>query len=993
MSDLVARPSAKNTMGSAAQVVSAGEYWRWAGPEDQCPSFELKAMALPPELPLTLLVKDVRIHDGDLHSIHLGAHPSWEVSGYGSNFPLKILADDFFCNWVFVEKADAEAMREREIGAVMGKIGETTSLIARGPEKDETLLIAAEIESDEKRKAYEVWRQGRVNEIAKRHGYGEEAARRAEIEALPKEIPQEQSSSGNLPAALLPSGDIVAVQKQIEGQVLLMKAQQKWISARTVEMQAGFSVVSAFQMEKVAAVTSGISTHIARATTLLKNVHTMKLFLGEGAELARLVKGQGAPAGEPLHLMQRMLYLDEEIYIGQRFYEGFNGDNLKDLGDILAKNPAILNRMMPHPRSVVIARMRRGSRPFEFDRSGDIGSIMMQIFEKNRQDQVDSRIIILIRDGENVSMALADADISKATRLFPSKAEIDAIYRDRNGEITPHDVEYSDARHAHDDRALHYKRFLLILWGLHEREGVFGDFLSKGENWFLESIANAAFRFIHDEENVLPTDMMPVMAWLEGNNANIRSGSRVLIDTRKAFTIDSAPTAYRKHYANNPEATRWPCAHYVVATVKRRGDELIVDIPTQRESWRKPSPKPSNTPMIILSKNGYEPDGIFCLDAARPATVMRYIESRIERTNYLEWLALFDQAMPLLKARDEDQAALIGRIDEKNEIERAALNFVLHNRRARSAPGAAECKAATAIAEAWKAALNMSDSPVLVGDLGGKVYALDHWPAEMGIRVRAMALTDIETGEMTRIPATIPAQEHHLLRGSRAYLKLSRAATESAQEGFTTQDSLEILLKMDNSVGLGLIKEPKVWTEAEAEEVITGMIEADAIDGMVALPYVDHVLAVGMVPERVSGKKGWETRHNSITRSLILRESLLARLIEAGFEDQVRKGLAQVMKSYVVDRAISNIKEWTSRLLVVETSIPSVVGKSGQVQYRLNQGHSSRLVKEATGIEKLLFGYTVFSISDDDRAHARENGQIFACGQDEEVLRLINEVL
>lgn len=988
MSDLILRPTDSSKMHRAPTEVRAGEYWRWAGPEEDCPKAELRPMALPPEQPLTLLVREIRIHDGDLHSIYLAAHPSW----YSSE--LKILADDFFRVWVLEDQTVAEARREREIAALMGKINDTTALIARGPEAEEQKLLADGIAEAEKQKAYEAWRRVEVNKIASRYGYGQEAARVAEIEALPKEIPAEPVNQANLPAALLPSGDVLAVQKQIERQVLLMKAQQVWISERTSEMQAGFSVVNAYQMEKVTAVTSGISTHISKAENLLKNVHTMKLFLGEGADLTRLNRGQGAASDAPLHLMQRMLFLDEEIYISQKFYEGFTGDDLQDLPGILGANPQILERMLPHPRCVAIARMRRGARPFEFDYSGDVSEMLAQAFEKERQAHIDSRIIILIRDGENVSMVRADEDTSRATRLFPSKAEIDGIYRHRNGEITPQDIEYSDARNAHDDRALHYKRFLLILWGLHEREGAFGDFLPKGENWLKESVASAAFRFVHDEENVLHSGMVRVSDWFVGINANLRAGSRVLIDTRKAFTADSAPTAWRNHHASTPERLRRPTDPYMVATVKRRGRELIVDMPTYKDSWRAKNDKPVMTPLIVTDETGNQVDGIFCLDAARPATVMSYINSRIERETYLNWLSLFDRALPLLKARDEEIALPLSQIDEKDELARAALAHVLHNRRARSAPGVKEGLVAAKISVLWKEALATSkEDLVLIGDLSGRAWRVELWPEQNSVRVAALKLVEVLSGEERRIPAATLEQEFHILRGRRELLALIKEARDWCQAGFTDPDNLDMVLALENSEGLSRLDNPRRWSAEEAEELVLDTANADDIDGMVALPYMDHVLAVCTVPEFKTGTGYWISRNKSMTRSITLRENLFAALIADGHGEIVKAGLRHLLKPAGVEGMFSRLSEQPgARLILSEVGIAKLFERNGEITYRVPSREPAGLKTTEEGIEKIFFAAFYSRISEEQRAHVKASAVIFAGGREDEVLALVPRI-
>lgn len=387
----------------------------------------------------------------------------------------------------------------------------------------------------------------------------------------------------------------------------------------------------------------------------------------EALELVVDLSPEGAPASEPLHLMQRMLYLDEEIFVSSVMDEGFHAGNMRDLPQLLSANPDLLDRMLPHPRCVAIARIRRKSREFEAPKS------LLDVFSLIEKDQQDRFVQILIRDGENVHMVMADEETSRAQRLFPSLAEIDAIFTDRSRydwekrsyqsrEITPFDIEYSDKRGEHDQRALFYKRFLIILWGLQERRQVFGPFIAPDTNWLEETTHARHFRFIHDEENVLTDGLRPVSTWIAEMNAWIRPGSSVLVQGDRIMTPDTAPTAYSSYrgaggYERNRD--RQAVNRVDELIVGRRGAELIVQLPTE-QGYRD---KKMNTPVRLREANGtVVSSGALCLDWADAKTLRRYINSRQERASYLSWLALFMGALPIVEAREAADQFVIDRV-------------------------------------------------------------------------------------------------------------------------------------------------------------------------------------------------------------------------------------------------------------------------------------------------------------------------------------------
>lgn len=629
----LARPAGQ--AGGATPRIEAGSWWRAAE------GSALDALPFPeghrrPGHGVVLLVTALHVIDGEIHSVTLLDHPARGA------LTSRLLIADFLRD--FSPEPDGAALRAREMSDLMERIQAIGARMADVP-PDHLLLEGVE---------------------------GRPAP--AEDARIDRRVP----------AALLPGGDVAIARARIEHGIQVMEARRAWIEARAEEMRASMDISARFQKERVSETLAGISQAREQADSLLKNVHSMNLWLGEGVETAEILAGRGAAADEPLHFYQRLLYLDEEIHVDRLMNRnsrerGFSVGDMKDLPEILKANPGIVKRMLPTPRSVAIARIRRRERSFPESRS--VAEALQNMFET----QADKRVMIFARDGGNLKIILADDETSSAKRLFPSASEIDAIFTRRNAwnreegryearEITQEDLTYVEARQAHDDRALHYKRFLLILWGLHEREGLFGDFLPPDTNWLSGTVHEAAFRFVHDDENVLTDGRPSVKEFIAEANAWIRPGSTVAIDGRISMTPETTPAAWKVERGKDLQIKE-AIEDVSILPVVRRGALLASSLPV-RDRFSVPE-RESNTPFILRDAEGQLPHkGVLCLDQVRAEDLRHYIESRIAREDYLDWLSLFSRALEVVEARDRTVDALSSCLDAERP-DTPGLNAVL----------------------------------------------------------------------------------------------------------------------------------------------------------------------------------------------------------------------------------------------------------------------------------------------------------------------------
>lgn len=624
--------------------IHPGSWWRLI--REDHPLAQMDA----PSHGLILMVETVRVIDGEIHSVVLHHHPMW-----GNSRPrggLKFLASDFLSD--FVAEPEGGRLREVEIADAMDRVQRISQAMTTPP--DPMLLLQEAREKDPEAQ---------------------------EAPAGPS-APAPASAETTLPAALLPDGDVARTQETIETRIAAFEAQKAWITERTEDLKEEMSLVAAYQSEKVNTTLAAISQETSRARNLLDNVRTMRLFLGEDMEVTPLLDGAGADPDEPLTFMQRLLFLDEEIIIND-LLEGFSDDQMtpETLSQIFSRDFSLVERMLPYPRCAAIVRVRRDARSLDTSRM-DIG----ELFAALSIAQADERIHILVRDGRRLHMVTADETTSGAERFFPSRQEIEKLFQVRSyrgaesREIVPDNVDYAEARERHDQKALFYKRFLILMWGLHERSDIFGPFMDKGANWLSATTHDAQFRFVHDEENTLTDGRPDVSDFITSLNGAMTQGSRALVYWDKALEGDNAPALCEISHDRRVMKAGVELREDISETlITAEGPVLYGKAPARRRSYGKP-PRDFDAKTrlawpraVPVEMPDQVPDircvaGVLCLDHCRLEDIAYYAENRAARRDYMQFAHLLNLAHDIL-ARDREETSTLA---EALDIDAAGID-------------------------------------------------------------------------------------------------------------------------------------------------------------------------------------------------------------------------------------------------------------------------------------------------------------------------------
>jgi len=598
-----------------------------------------------------LLIKSIRWVDDAPHTIILRPHPQHLGQYYEVNetdpdgktvtrlVPYeehRFLLKDFLTLFEF--EPDHERVRAEELRQIQSKVTEL-----------QTELL--EVQNNPARMALIV--EEGLKEQAKEES--QKSASKGVVEGDPGTLRQEVVSlaTGSVAKAIesgLTEEGVAHIKAiaQREHQIATVKA--KWIQAKTEQIAETIKSMTPFYEERAAAAlaaTEDVRTYVQK---LSQGIESLDLYVGNGVEVTTLRSGASAPREEPLTFMQRKLLMDEEFAVWADVDEHFDFTRQSAFFDALIKNDSLVKQIFPTPRCVVV--MATTSRELGY---GDGWTNLA----KNSENR---KVFLLVRDGENIHRVISPVESHLgAARLFPFKDDQDRIFRGYDGrQIKFEDVAFTDRLTIHEQHALHYKRFLLLVCGLDHRLKLFGDFYDGPPSMQFMSLEfqEKYCRFLHDDpenRHLLGEARPPLSAWLEEKNAYLRSGSRVLCNWRELMNPSTAPAACKANRRRDSFDRRYVAKSSMeVKIAYREGSSLFVDVEVSGERRRDYGTR-EFTCKVNLSrfKDGYwsyTDLPFLCLDAVEPADLHWYIHNRATRRDHLSYIRFFKRALTFLTA-------------------------------------------------------------------------------------------------------------------------------------------------------------------------------------------------------------------------------------------------------------------------------------------------------------------------------------------------------
>lgn len=584
------------------QSLSPGTYWRVRDTAKLDDTFILGKVHL---------IKQLKYADGQVHAVVILEHP-------GAKRPKSTytyLVQDFLDSFEF--EPDAMAVREQEIAEAQRLIQDKQQEIVR---------ISAD--------------PGYVMGLLSHDGAAQQSEEAGQIDF---EAGLPSPETGTQQIATVAKSDIHRLQAQLTNQRIIAQAQSNLLNLKTHELQEVVLALTPYFSERGAAAMASASEAITYVKKIEEGLATLGLYTGEGVEVIRHYQGQSANKAEPLALRQRKLYLDEESLISAA-EGGADFQNLDEFLRQLHTSPEFLQRVLPEPRDIVAIQYRRKNKDY-----GKPGSLIDAYLNAGK-NAINMTAFLLIRDGENLTTV--HSPLEHMTRLFPTKDDTGKPFRGIDGKnITVDDVNYADAKERSAQITLHFKRILILLWGLYDREeNIFGplaveDTFGGHVNLLSGAVHKELFHFIYDDEpDTLLGEARPSFReWVAAHNRLIQSGSQVYCRWDALLDEKHAPACAKEHLDrdyNRDEVRYRPKGEGDMAIVQTQGEEFIVKetvYSTDRFYFKK---QPFQATFYLKPSSWFSSFAYLCLDNVDPDDIDWYINDRANRQNYLQTIPL-----------------------------------------------------------------------------------------------------------------------------------------------------------------------------------------------------------------------------------------------------------------------------------------------------------------------------------------------------------------
>ena len=675
-----------------------------------------------------MLIRSILRADGVDHTVVLHPHPL--IHGESNVTGFRFLFSDFLD--IFEPATDGNKVREAEIADLRAKIDDVQQQIINGPQQDTEpvvpLLPGSEpVEPDSSTSSSE---------------------------------PDDQIATNaySLPALLKHPDQLSQMQEEANRRLEVARSAQEWLSTKTSMIAKHNGTLGLFYKEKAAAAIATVEDQIRYAEKIQSGVKTLGMYTGENVEVHTLREGADADPTEPLTLYQRKLFMDEESLV-HAAYGGLDVRDFDKFVEELRNNDDLLNRMLPAPRSAVIMAYSRQMRD---------SYTKMNPFEAAHIMEANQAGWLLIRNGDNIHRVLCPDVIEGTPRMFPTENEMKRPFRGFNGnDITLESIRYTDHLNNFRRLELHYKRMLILLWGLNDREGIFGEFWdpAKYPNFMDMEFQQERFSFIYDDEGALEDIRPSFSVWVREMNDYLQSGSRVLCYWKNLLNPYTARSCFTdiNSFDSKGRLTYEPSGEHTVLVAFRRGNDIYVEVPVSGYSYGIGGTREFKAKVCLTQcSNLY---GYLVLDAMKPEDIDYYLNSRKYRRDYLDYVPLFmaarqhvsDEEIWEQPTRDALRQALInGNVTPEANLDNLVDHAIRRHRASRRGaalpgPGTAQFKPTTTKLLDLARSLSSMDTS-LVDDIRAMINAEGRNMLRVSITGRDKILCYADTLETERDP-------------------------------------------------------------------------------------------------------------------------------------------------------------------------------------------------------------------------------------------------
>ncbi|WP_210498943.1 hypothetical protein [Vibrio crassostreae] len=566
-----------------------------------------------------LLITNIDYVDDQAHTITVRIHPSKQSRSYPREEKFRV--EQFLRNFEHVEADDAKKEREDRLAEIQGRINDTQIELTQASSDTNVLdsFVQRDMPDKDKDANLPVVREALPNGVVG-------AIKTQKVTAL-------------MTKGLTDNG-VQQIKSAMQHQVGVIEKRSGWLTKKTGQLAAIAAEMTPYFEEQAAvalAETSEMRKHIDK---LMKGIGSLDLYTLKDVGVFNIKEGSSAPSDVKLTITQSVLYMDEEMAVYAPVVGGFDCRNREDFFKALGNHPELVNQIFPTERCVVGMSTTRHHRDYS-----DYHAIHAE-----RMRRENALVFFLVRDGDNLYGVVSGEVMHQFTpRLFPSWNEMEKPFRGVRGEdITYESIQYTTSLSQFEKMSLAYKRILILLCGLDHNKQLFGEFYEEGASleFVTQEFQERYVNFIYDDDGTnmfkgQSSERPTIEEWLRDMNTTITSGSRVLINWRDCFTVNSIPSAFEResqwHSRDHSRSLLFTPDNdtrsgYIEAVVEMRGGEMFATIPLSGDNNRYEHRELNGRLSLDAAMHGIScPFSIICLDRVNPEDLKYYLHNRNAR--------------------------------------------------------------------------------------------------------------------------------------------------------------------------------------------------------------------------------------------------------------------------------------------------------------------------------------------------------------------------
>lgn len=431
------------------------------------------------------------------------------------------------------------------------------------------------------------------------------------------------------------------------------------------EIQTNTLKVSAYYSERATAAMAAVQPVQIIASRLGEYVDTLGLYVGNKIDAQLVADGKGAAQDEKLFIFQRIIYMDEEFLV-HLMDGGATHADMPAFFDKLSKDKKLADRIFGGQRSVVLMKPRRTEKSIKYDSELYTIQQAMQIVAANIEEKERNKTLFMaIRDGDKFWHVSLPDILQNTERFFPTPDDLEAPYRERRWykddpikKIGQDNIKYAKAVEDFRVMALNYERLLLILWGLHDRLHIFGDFaIGDQRNFSNPEFQNDHIKLVMDDQDLLGSNRPDWKTYVKEQNEKLTKKSRVVCVWKELVNSETAPkwVELTKNYDQHHNVAFDP--KISIETISELAGKFTVKAPAIREVFDSNEGfyKEKRFKISVPLNSGNSSNiSYLVIDDIDYEDIEYYINSRGERETYIGYIAAMFLARDLLKAEAEE---------------------------------------------------------------------------------------------------------------------------------------------------------------------------------------------------------------------------------------------------------------------------------------------------------------------------------------------------